>query len=98
MLLAYDEAGPGPVVVLLHGFPLDRSIWSAQLTGVGETYRVITPDLRGFGETPAPDGVYTMEDMAEDVVETLDALVHEAPVVLGGLSMGGYVALAALAR
>jgi pimeloyl-ACP methyl ester carboxylesterase len=98
MLLAYDDHGPGPVVVLLHGFPLDRSMWSAQETSVGSIYRVIAPDLRGHGETAAPEGIYTMEAMADDVLELLDALQINEPIVLGGLSMGGYVALAMMAR
>ena len=94
MILAYNDNGPGPVVVLLHGFPLDRSMWSWQETTLGSIYRVITPDLRGHGQSAAPEGIYTMEAMAEDVIETLDALQLTEPVVLGGLSMGGYVALA----
>jgi pimeloyl-ACP methyl ester carboxylesterase len=98
MILALDDSGPGPVVVLLHGFPLNRTMWSAQLAGLGSVYRVIAPDLRGQGETPAPEGIYTMDLMASDVLETLDHLGLRAPVVLGGLSMGGYVALAALAQ
>src|SRR4051794_31840791 len=98
MLLSCDEAGPGPAVVLLHGFPLNRTMWAQQLTQVGTAYRVIAPDLRGHGSTPAPAGVYTMDEMAGDVLETLDALGLNVPVVLGGLSMGGYVALAAVAR
>jgi len=98
MLLAFDDYGPGPVVVLLHGFPFDRSMWSAQESSVGSIYRVIAPDLRGHGETAAPEGVYTMDAMADDVIELLDALQITEPVVLGGLSMGGYVALALMAR
>jgi pimeloyl-ACP methyl ester carboxylesterase len=98
MLLAYDDKGPGPVVVLLHGFPLNRTMWSAQEASVGSTYRLIVPDLRGHGETAAPDGVYTMHDMAGDVLDLLDALQIREPIVLGGLSMGGYVALALMAR
>src|SRR4051812_36052831 len=98
MLLAYDDYGPGPVVVLLHGFPLDRKIWSAQETSVGSIYRVIAPDLRGHGESAAPAGGYTMDEMAGDVLELLDALQIKEPVILGGLSMGGYVALSLLAR
>ena len=74
MLLAYDDYGPGPVVVLLHGFPLNRTMWSAQETSVGSIYRVIAPDLRGHGESAAPEGVYTMDEMADDVIELLDAL------------------------
>jgi pimeloyl-ACP methyl ester carboxylesterase len=98
MLLTYDDDGPGPVVVLLHGFPLDRTIWSAQLTSIGSIYRVIAPDLRGFGRTAAPETGYTMDTMAGDVVELLDALQINEPIVLGGLSMGGYIALALIAR
>lgn len=98
MLLAYDDVGPGPVVVLLHGFPLDRSFWSAQASEIGGVYRVIAPDLRGFGESAAPDGVYPIDAMADDVLELLDALQLREPVVIGGLSMGGYVALSAVLR
>ena len=61
-------------------------------------YRVIAPDLRGHGDSAAPEGVYTMDVMAADVIELLDALQITEPVVLGGLSMGGYVALALWAR
>jgi pimeloyl-ACP methyl ester carboxylesterase len=98
MLLAFDDNGPGPVVVLLHGFPFDRSLWSAQVAEVGTTYRLITPDLRGHGESAAPDGTYSIDSMADDVVETLDALQLVEPVVLGGHSMGGYVALSLALR
>jgi pimeloyl-ACP methyl ester carboxylesterase len=98
MLLAYDDYGPGPVVVLLHGFPLTRKIWRAQETSLGSMYRVIAPDLRGHGESAAPEGVYTVDTMADDVIELLDVLQITSPVVLGGLSMGGYVALTLMAR
>lgn len=98
MLLNYDDYGPGPVVVLLHGFPLSRKMWSEQESSLGSMYRMIVPDLRGHGKSAAPDGVYPIEAMADDVVELLDALQIKEPVVLGGLSMGGYVALALMAR
>jgi 3-oxoadipate enol-lactonase len=49
MLLAYSDNGPGPVVVLLHGFPLSRVMWAEQTGSIGATYRVIAPDLRGHG-------------------------------------------------
>lgn len=98
MLLDFDDDGPGPVVVLLHGFPLDRSMWSFQRSSVGSIYRLITPDLRGHGNTAAPEGVYHVDAMADDVVETLDALQIDGPVALGGLSMGGYVALSIAER
>jgi pimeloyl-ACP methyl ester carboxylesterase len=98
MLLAYDDQGPGPAVVLLHGFPFDRTLWAAQVSKIGGTYRVITPDLRGFGDTPTPTGVYAIDDMADDVLETIEALHIMGPVVVGGLSMGGYVALSIAVR
>ena len=61
------------------------------ISGIGSTYRVIAPDLRGHGESPAPEGVYTIDEMADDVVELLDWLPISERIVLGGLSMGGYV-------
>jgi pimeloyl-ACP methyl ester carboxylesterase len=85
------------LVVLLHGYPLNRSMWLAQMHSLG-TWPVCAPDLRGHGESFANDGVYTMDLLADDVMETLDELHLRRPVVLGGLSMGGYVALAAIAR
>ena len=98
MQLDFDDDGPGPVVVLLHGFPMDRSIWSHQRSSIGAIYRLITPDLRGHGRTAAPDGIYSIDAMADDVIETLDALQLTEPLVLGGLSMGGYVALSIAER
>ncbi len=98
MRLAYLDEGTGPPVVLLHGFPLSRAMWREQISGIGQSYRVIAPDLRGHGDSPTPDGAYTMDEMAGDVVELLDALHIAEPIVLGGLSMGGYVALSIMAR
>lgn len=92
--MAYDDtAGDGAAVVLLHGFPFDRSMWRGQSEALGGEFRVVAPDLRGFGETPLGEGEVTMESLAEDVAALLDELNIER-VVLGGLSMGGYVALA----
>ncbi len=98
MRLAYTDEGPGPAVVLLHGFPLGREMWREQVNGIGSIYRVIAPDLRGHGDSPAPEGAYTIDEMADDVVELLDTLSLGKPVVVGGLSMGGYVALSLIAR
>jgi pimeloyl-ACP methyl ester carboxylesterase len=98
MRLAYSDEGPGPAVVLLHGFPLGRGMWKDQTHGLGSIYRVIAPDLRGHGDSPAPEGDYTIDGMADDVVELLDTLGLDVPIVLGGLSMGGYVALSLVKR
>lgn len=91
--VAYDVLGSGPTLVLLHGFPFNRSMWREQAEALSARYRVITPDLRGHGETDAMGEVFTMDDMAQDVCALLDHLDIER-VAIGGLSMGGYVAFA----
>jgi 3-oxoadipate enol-lactonase len=93
--MAYDESGDGTPVVLLHGFPFNRSMWRGQAEALGATFRVVAPDLRGQGETPLGEasGAVTMEQMASDVAALLDEL-NVGRAVVGGLSMGGYVALA----
>lgn len=93
MKLHHVEAGHGRALVLIHGFPLDHTLWQPQLEGLGDVAWVIVPDLRGFGGSPQAEGTVTMEDHARDVKELLDGLGIEKAVV-GGLSMGGYVALA----
>jgi pimeloyl-ACP methyl ester carboxylesterase len=89
--LAYEDEARGAVLVLLHGFPFNRSMWREQSRALSATCRVVAPDLRGLGETPRGEGALTMGEMAEDVAALLDTLNVER-VVLGGLSMGGYVA------
>jgi pimeloyl-ACP methyl ester carboxylesterase len=69
-------------------------MWASQLRELGRRYRVVTPDMRGMGETPAGDVQPSMETLAEDVVALLEHLGIAGPIVLGGLSMGGYVAQA----
>jgi 3-oxoadipate enol-lactonase len=86
------ERGQGLPVLLLHGFPLDHSMWDNQIESLSKTYRVIAPDLRGFGGSQVTHGVATMDQMADDVAALLDALEVNERVVLCGLSMGGYVA------
>lgn len=96
--LAYDDSGTGTPVLLIHGFPLSRRMWHPQrmaLTAAG--YRVITPDLRGFGESDAPDDSYSMALFADDLAALLDHLGIERAIV-GGMSMGGYVLLNLLER
>jgi 3-oxoadipate enol-lactonase len=93
--VAYDDAGSGRPFVLLHGFPFNRSMWREQAAALSETCRVVTPDLRGLGETSAGTGPATMEEMAEDLSALLDEL-GVGRAIVGGLSMGGYVALAFL--
>jgi pimeloyl-ACP methyl ester carboxylesterase len=90
--LAYDEAGTGPAVVLIHGHPFNRSMWAPQLAALAGSYRVIAPDLRGYGDSPVTPGTVPMSQLAADVAGLLDRLgVSRAAVV--GLSMGGLVAM-----
>jgi pimeloyl-ACP methyl ester carboxylesterase len=93
--LHYEECGQGMPVVLLHGFPFDHHIWQAQQDALGSAYRVIAPDLRGHGQSPAPAGDYGMDLMAGDVVALLDRLRIERAAWVGH-SMGGYIVMAAL--
>ena len=91
--MAYTDTGIGRPLVLIHGYPFNRSMWDEQVNALTHSYRVIVPDLRGFGETDSSDGPATMNRMAQDVAHLLDHLgISQAAV--GGLSMGGYVTLA----
>lgn len=90
--IAYNDRGVGPTLVLLHGFPLDSSVWDDAADLLEGTFRLITPDLRGFGRS-ADRKPFTIESLADDVHRFLVA-IGAAPCILGGLSMGGYVALA----
>jgi len=86
------EDGRGPVLLLVHGFPLDHTMWRAQLRHFSRTHRVIVPDLRGFGQSGVTPGTVTMQRYADDLARLLDALRISEPVCVCGLSMGGYVA------
>lgn len=93
MTLAYDDVGQGRPVVLLHGFPLSRAMWWPQRDELAKHCRLITPDLPGFGDSP-PAAAPTVEAMADAVADLLTRMRLTEPVVLGGLSMGGYVSFA----
>jgi 3-oxoadipate enol-lactonase len=88
----YQDRGTGLPLVLVHGFPLDGRIWESQLEALSSSCRVIAPDLRGFGKS-GPTGPFTLETVADDLHQLL-AKLDALPCVLGGLSMGGYIALA----
>jgi len=91
--IAYEDVGSGPSVVLLHGYPFNRSMWREQVEELRQNHRVIVPDLRGLGESQVTPGPATMESMALDVASLLETL-DISRATIGGLSMGGYVALA----
>ena len=93
--MTYREYGEGEPIVLLHAFPLNVKMWEPQVSTLEGDYRVILPDYPGFGESPYSPAQPDMDYYAEGVQELLDRL-GLGRVVLGGLSMGGYVAFACL--
>jgi pimeloyl-ACP methyl ester carboxylesterase len=93
IMLKYDELGKGLPVVLLHGFPLCRQMWAPQMAALADAgYRVICPDLPGFGESSSLSHPASMPRYADSVIDLLDELGIDQAVV-GGMSMGGYVLL-----
>jgi 3-oxoadipate enol-lactonase len=90
--LFVEERGQGTPVVLLHGFPLDHTIWAPIVPLLESKARLIMPDLRGYGQSPDKDEIHSMRLLAADIVELMDQLELEK-VILCGHSMGGYVAL-----
>ncbi len=88
-----QDQGRGPGVLLVHGFPLDHSMWKYQQEFfLARGYRVVAPDLRGLGQSPPLDEVTTMAQFADDLAQLLQALEVSPGVIYVGLSMGGYVA------
>lgn len=88
-----EDRGVGRPILLVHGFPLNHAMWSAQIDVLASQFRVIAPDLRGFGRSEStPSNIVTMEQFADDLAALLDALAINEPVTYCGLSMGGYIA------
>ena len=90
--LAHDDAGDGPVVVLIHGHPFNRGMWAPQRAALRDRFRVIAPDLRGYGDSPVTPGTVPMAQLAADVGHLLDGK-GIATAALVGLSMGGLVVM-----
>ena len=97
--IAYLDSAPGNAglrpYVLLHAFPIGANMWEPQMRSIPAGWRLITPDLRGFGGSTDADSVssMSMSDYADDVINLLDELGVER-VVIGGSSMGGYATMA----
>lgn len=97
--LSLQLTGDGPLAVLIHGFPLDHRMWTDVLHGELRHRRTLCAvDLRGHGRSPwSGDPVHTMQRLADDVAAVIRSLGDD-PVDACGLSMGGYVAFALVAR
>jgi 3-oxoadipate enol-lactonase len=91
--LAYTRQGKGTPLILLHGYPLDHHLWDEVVPLLKDTFDLIIPDLRGFGESTTVETPYTMDDLASDIAGLLDQLGIKKTAIAGH-SMGGYVALA----
>ena len=92
----YEETGShtGRIVLFLHGFPFDHTMWLETAKHLGDSYHLIFPDLRGFGQTNLPvSQMTTMSQFAQDAKNLIDCIDNTASVVVCGLSMGGYVAM-----
>jgi 3-oxoadipate enol-lactonase len=93
--IGYDDQGDrdGTPLVLVHGHPFNRSMWAPQVTEFTTSgYRVIIPDLRGYGESSVVPGITPLEVFARDTAALMDHLSLDR-VALGGLSMGGQIAM-----
>lgn len=96
--IAYTDEGSGPAIVLLHGHAYDRSMWNEQIPVLAERgWRVIAPDLRGFGESEVTPGIVYTEEFADDLEALLEALEIDQAVILG-FSMAGQIAMEFSAR
>jgi pimeloyl-ACP methyl ester carboxylesterase len=94
--LGYDDVGAGIVILLLHGFPHNRTLWAPQTSALVDRARCVAPDLRGFGESSVA-GPFTIDQYADDVaalVRLLRVGDERGRVVVCGLSMGGYISFA----
>ena len=91
--LTYKDIGSGEVILLVHGFPVDHRAWDEVGQRLAQTYRVIQPDLPGFGGSTLLQGQPSMEAFAEVLAGLLRHLKIGSATVIGH-SMGGYVALA----
>ncbi len=92
MLLAYEITGTGVPLVMLHAFPLSHAMWHDERQTLSPLGRIICPDLPGFGRSQQQVEP-SIPAMASLLIDLLDQLSIREPIMLAGLSMGGYVAL-----
>ncbi|MCL4257119.1 MAG: alpha/beta fold hydrolase [Anaerolineales bacterium] len=92
--LHVQSSGTGTPVLLIHGFPFTSRMWQPQLHGLADAGQILAPDLPGFGSSPAAPPPHSVDELAHACMAVLDAHGISGPAVVGGLSMGGYIALA----
>ena len=97
MVVSYSDLGPdeAPVIIFIHGFPLNKTIWNMQVDALKDNFRVIAYDIRGHGESDTGNDPFTIDLFVTDLIRFMDTLkINKAS--LCGLSMGGYIALKAV--
>jgi 3-oxoadipate enol-lactonase len=92
-----NGAADAPVVVLSNSLGATRGMWDPQVPALAERFRVVTYDTRGHGDSPAPPGPYTLDDLVDDLAALLDEVGAER-VHVAGLSLGGMTAMRLAAR
>jgi 3-oxoadipate enol-lactonase len=92
-----DGVADAPVVVLSNSLGATRGMWDPQVPALAERYRVVTYDTRGHGDSPAPAGPYSLDDLVDDLITVLDEVGAERAHV-AGLSLGGMTAMRLAAR
>lgn len=93
-----DEGLEGsPVIIFVHGFPFNKSMWNLQVRSLKDNYRLIAYDIRGHGDSNAGNEVFSIDLFANDLIGLMDALKIDK-AILCGLSMGGYIALNAMGK
>jgi len=90
--LHYDDQGSGQPIVFVHGHPFNHTMWQYQTSHFSKEYRLIMPDLRGYGRTEVTPGRVMLDEMALDIVHLLGSLQIEQAIFCG-LSMGGQIVL-----
>ncbi|HEY6915914.1 MAG TPA: alpha/beta fold hydrolase [Paludibacter sp.] len=99
LMISYTDAGPddAPVIIFIHGFPLNKSMWNKQIEALKENYRVIAYDIRGHGDSEMESEPFSIDLFVKDLISFMDVLKIDK-ASLCGLSMGGYIALKAIKR
>ena len=90
--LHYDDQGSGQPIVFVHGHPFNHTMWQYQVSRFSKEYRLIMPDLRGYGRTEVTPGKVLLDEMALDILHLLESLGLEQAIFCG-LSMGGQIVL-----
>lgn len=95
--ISYTDSGPrnGAVIILIHGFPLNKSMWDKQVLLLQENYRVIAYDVRGHGKSNTGINIFSIALFVQDLIGLMNTLAIKK-ATLCGLSMGGYIALNAI--